>query len=200
MSLQSAIRYPWTKGADCFVFLPSTRRDGVDQKHPVLCFLHGVGEALNGGSLEGVAAHQSPAWHADNRSALTAPFLTVCPQRRDAGRWTAVDAKNLHSLLDRVIEQHNGNDNRVFLTGFSYGGDGVFWFADYDRGDRFRKLWAVDPTLSPLASKPAPVPPPECPILIHYGTDAGQEMRAFIQRAGLLNWPTESVAWRSLRL
>jgi len=193
MTFQSAFRYPWTRGADCFVFLPVAERGGASQKHPVLCFLHGVGEAVNGGSSEGVAAHQSPAWHADNRSPFITPFLTVCPQRLDPGCWTATDAQNLHSVHDQDIEEHNGCDEQVFLTGFSYGGDGVFWFAAYDRGDRFRKLWAVDPTLSPRSSIPTPVPPPEYPILVHHGTDTDQEMQEFIQRAGLLNWPNEGV-------
>ena len=193
MSIQNALRYPWTKGADCFVFRPATHRGGADQKHSVLCFLHGVGEAVNGGNAEGVAAHQSPAWHAANSSHLTAPFLIVCPQRLEPGCWTATDAKNLHSILDQIIAEHNGCPERVFLTGFSYGGDAVFWFPTYDRGERFRKLWAVDPALSALSSEPFPVPPPECPVLVHYGVEICHVMQKFNQLAGLLNWPSEGM-------
>jgi predicted esterase len=189
MPIQNAFRYPWTNGADCFVFPPIAQVADTAQKHPVLCFLHGVGEAVNGGNAEGVVAHQSPAWHADNHSPLTAPFLIVCPQRLDPGCWTAIDAKNLHSVLDQVIAEHNGCNNRVFLTGFSYGGDAVFWFPTYDRGERFRKLWAVDPTLSP----PTPVPPPGYPLLVHHGIDICHAMENFNHLAGLLTWPTESV-------
>jgi hypothetical protein len=64
----------WTQGADCFVFRPVTHRGETNRKHPVLCFLHGEGEAVNGGNTEGVAAHESPAWHAANSSDLTARF------------------------------------------------------------------------------------------------------------------------------
>jgi hypothetical protein len=155
----------------------------------VLCFLHGVGEAVNGGNPEGVAAHQSPAWHADNSSPLTAPFLLVSPKRLEPGPWTAMDAKNLHSVLDQVITEHSGCPERVFLTGFSYGGDAVFWFPTYYRGERFRKLRAVDPALS----QPLPVPPGECPVLVHYGEDICNVIREFNRLVGLLNWPSEGV-------
>jgi predicted esterase len=193
MPIQNALRYPWTMGADCFVFPPLTQGDEAVQGHPVLCFLHGVGEAVNGGNAEGVAAHQSPAWHAANSSRLTARFLIVCPQRLEPGRWTAIDAKNLHSVLDQVIAEHSGCPERVFLTGFSYGGDAVFRFPTYERGERFRKLWAVDPALSTSSSESVPVPPRECPVLVHYGEDVCHVMREFNQLAGLLNWPSEGV-------
>jgi acetyl esterase/lipase len=193
MPPQNALRYPWTQGADCFVFLPVTGGAEALQKHPVLCFLHGVGEAVNGGNAEGVAAHQSPAWHAANGSHLTAPFLVVCPQRLEPGPWTAIDAKNLHLVLDQIIGEHSGCPERVFLTGFSYGGDAVFWFPTYDRGERFRKLWAVDPALSTSSSGSLPIPTQECPILVHYGEDACHEMPNFNQCAGLLKWPTEGI-------
>jgi hypothetical protein len=183
MPIQNALRYPWTEGADCFVFRPVTHGVEGDQKHPVLCFLHGVGEAVNGGNAEGVAAHQSPAWHAANNSRLTAPCLIVCPQRLEPGCWTGTDAENLH----------NGCPERVFLTGFSYGGDAVFWFPTYDRGERFCKLWAVDPALSAPSSDSFPVPPPECPVLVHYGEDICNVMKEFNQRAGLLTWPSEGM-------
>jgi acetyl esterase/lipase len=193
MSIQNARRYPWTKGADCFVFPPLAQGAEAVQNHPVLCFLHGVGEAVNGGSPEGVAAHQSPAWHAANGSHLTAPFLLVCPQRLEPGPWTTIDAKNLHSVLDQVIAEHNGCPDRVFLTGFSYGGDAVFWFPTYDRGERFRKLWAVYPALSAPSSEPLPVPPRECPVLVHYGVDICHVMQEFNQRFGLSSWPSEGM-------
>lgn len=193
MPIQKAFRYRWTEGADCFVFPPLTGGGGAAQKHPVLCFLHGVGEAVKGGTAEGVAAHQSPAWHAANSSHLTAPFLIVCPQRLEPGPWTATDAKNLHSVLDQVIAEHRGCPERMFLTGFSYGADAVFWFPTYGRGERFRKLWAVDPSFSAYSVESLPVPPPECPILVHYGADIFDVMQKFNRVAGLLEWPSEGM-------
>ena len=165
MALQNPIRYPWSEGADCFVYPPVATGEHPGQQHPVLCFLHGREEATTGKHPDGVAAHKSPAWHANNRSPLTARFLVVCPQRRDVGRWTDSDAGNFHLVLDEVIAEHNGDADQVFLTGFSLGGDAVFWFAHYDRGNRFQKLWAVDPAIQDQT----PVPAPGRPVLLHHG-------------------------------
>jgi hypothetical protein len=91
---------------------PVASRQRLDGPHPVLCFLHGAQEAANGSNLDGVAGHQSPAWHADN----------------------------FHITPDKAVAEHNGDEAKTFPTGFNYGGDAVFWFASYDRGDRFQKL------------------------------------------------------------
>jgi predicted esterase len=189
MALQNAISYPWSEGADCFVYAPVATGDHPGQPHPVLCFLHGRGEAATGEHPDGVAAHKSPAWHANTGSPLTARFLLVCPQRRDVGRWTATDARDFHLVLDKVIAERNGDAGKVFLTGFSYGGDAVFWFAAYDRGNRFQKLWAVDPAIQVQT----PVPAPRRPVLLHHGVGMRDVVMSFQRRAGLLDWPTAAL-------
>jgi poly(3-hydroxybutyrate) depolymerase len=183
MMLQNAIRYPWSEGAGCFVFPPTAPQQRPGDPHPVLCFLHGAQEAAEGSNPDGIAGHQSPAWHADNRSAHTARFLVICPQRRAVGRWTEADARHLHLVLDKAITEHNGREDQVFLTGFSYGGDAVFWFATDDRGERFQKLWAVDPALQPQS----PVPPSDRPVLVHHGVAMRDRVVSFNNRAGLQN-------------
>jgi dienelactone hydrolase len=87
---------------------------------------------------DAIAAHGSPALHAQTGSALTDPFLVVCPQRLDIGRWEDTDAAKFHLVLDNIIAEHNGRADKVFLTGFSSGGDAVFWFASHPHGDRFQ--------------------------------------------------------------
>ena len=176
----------WSAGADCFVYPPVAVGRHPRQQHPVLCFLHGRGEAVAGGNPDGIAAHGSPAWHAQNGSALTEPFLIVCPQHRDVGRWDDADAAKFHLVLDKIIAEYNGDPGKVFLTGFSLGGDAVFWFTSYPRGNRFERLWAVDPAIRP----DTPIPPPGRPVLLHHGDRMRDPVTSFQKRAGLLNWPT----------
>jgi hypothetical protein len=66
--------------------------------HPVLCFLHGYDEAASASGDEG--------------------FTTPRPARA----WR-------HRYADEVgalVEQHGGDPQRRYLTGFSFGGNGVF--------------------------------------------------------------------------
>jgi hypothetical protein len=138
-----------------------------------------------GESPDGVAAHGSPAWHAQTGSALTASFLVVCPQRRDIGRWDRADAAKFHLVLDKIIADHNGRADMIFLTGFSLGGDAVFWFASHPRGERFQRLWAVDPALR----SDTPIPPPGRPVLLHHGFAMRRLVPEFKEPAGLVDCP-----------
>ena len=139
----------WGGGDWAIVFVPALL-PGTDVRppYPILCFLHGHGEARtapNGAACHplGVAAHRSPAYHAQRGSDVTKPFLVVCPQRQEPGRWTDQDADGVHGLLDYAIEHHSGDSDRIFLTGFSLGGDATLKIPHYKRGDRIRKLWAL---------------------------------------------------------
>jgi predicted esterase len=185
MAPERAKRYPWSEGADCFVYPPVASGGSPGQQHPILCFLHGRGEAVAGENPDGIAAHGSPAWHAQTGSALTDPFLVVCPQRREIGRWDDTDAAKLHLVLDQIVSEHKGDADKVFLTGFSLGGDAVFWFASYPRGDRFQRLWAVDPALR----SDTPIPPPGRPVLLHHGFAMRHLVSEFKEPAGLVECP-----------
>jgi hypothetical protein len=71
------------------------------------------------------------------------------------------------------------------LTGFSLGGDAVFWFAHYPRGDRFQRLWAVDPAVR----ADTPIPPPRRPVLLHHGFGTRHLVSEFKEAAGLVECP-----------
>jgi hypothetical protein len=77
----------------------------------------------------------------------------------------------------------------IFLTGFSLGEDVVFWFVSYPRGERFQRLWAVDPALQ----SGTPVPPSGRPVLLHYGSAMGHLVRDFKKWAGLVSCPCTTV-------
>jgi hypothetical protein len=183
MVLERAKAYRWSEGADCFVYPPAAPATHQHQQYPILCFLHGRGEAVAANNADGVTAHGSPAWQAQIASSLTAPFIVVCPQRRDIGRWDEADASKFHSVLDKIIAEQNGSADKVFLTGFSLGGDAVFWFASYPRGERFQRLWAVDPAIQ----AGTPIPPPGRPVLVQYGSTMQHLVMEFKEKARLVD-------------
>ena len=132
--------------------------DIEQQIKPVLVFLHGVGEAGRARDnkpqdLEVLTAPHlmappclctQPGWNQ--------PFIIVSPQLPDrtARWWQPEHCEAVLEIVNRVIEELQGDCQRVFLTGFSIGGLGVYALAHHAQGTKghgihFKKLLPVDP-------------------------------------------------------
>jgi acetyl esterase/lipase len=114
---------------------------------PVMVFLHGYDEGAPTPLAQGVTRHGPLAATA----AAVAParrFLIVAPQLGSCGDTWHRHARDVRAILDRVLGEHGGDADRVYLTGFSFGGNGVLDLALLLR-DRLAALWAVDPTRVP---------------------------------------------------
>lgn len=116
-------------------------------KWPVLCFLHGAGEAaVDRGtpqSLEVLFNHGSPAWHCAINSPLVHDFIVLAPQRSRRGPWNTNDLEGVKAILQNIYTVCRGDRQRTYLTGFSYGGKAVFDFARWDNNS-WSALWSVD--------------------------------------------------------
>ncbi len=76
-----------------------------------------------------------------------------------------------------MLEQHAGDARRAYLTGFSFGGNGVFDLALL-QPDTWAALWAVDPTRPPAND-------PCVPVWLSIGEIARSRQRGFITALGL---------------
>jgi len=156
--------------------------------HPILCFLHGAGEAAadrDGEQLQPLArvlAHRSPGWHAKNATPFVSRFLVLCPQLGRTRRWEPGDAEWIDPLVSHAINDHGGDASRLVLTGFSRGGEGVFQLASASR-HHWPTIWAVDPALRRMP----PTPADDVRVWVHYGNDqpGGENMEAFQTVLGL---------------
>ena len=90
-------------------------------KHPLLLFLHGAGE--RGDNLDLVKTH-GPAKLVEQGKEF--PFIIVSPQCPLNQRWNVDD---LIALLDEVIKKYNVDENRIYVTGLSMGGNGTWKLA-----------------------------------------------------------------------
>ena len=100
----------------------------------VVLFLHGAGE--RGDDLELVKRHGPPMLVEAGRDF---PFILVSPQCA-ADSWWSGDV--LCALLDEVIEHHDVDEDRVYLTGLSMGGYGT-WELATAQPDRFAAVAPV---------------------------------------------------------
>ena len=101
--------------------LPDISPKDASRKLPLLLFLHGSGE--RGNDLDQVRTHGPPMLVAEGKKF---PFI-VCSPQCPAGEWWS--AQQLRRLLDEVAAEYPVDADRVYLTGLSMGGYGVWELA-----------------------------------------------------------------------
>ena len=117
------------------IFVPHHRQSGV--RPPVLMFLNGMGENGNDGLRQITNNFGVNLW--ENREHF--PFIAVAPQCRTEGSWTAgsQDVQWALQILNATIREYDADTDRVYLTGVSSGGSGV-WAVASAHPDRFAAI------------------------------------------------------------
>jgi len=90
--------------------------------HPVILFLHGVGE----GGDDGLLQTQVGLGPAIRQARERFPFIVVFPQARRNQFWVGEMATLALKVLDRTVEEFNGDPQRLYVTGISMGGHGTW--------------------------------------------------------------------------
>jgi poly(3-hydroxybutyrate) depolymerase len=113
---------------------------------PLLCFLHGHGEAAPM-DIEAALTLHGPLHPQAPRDRLDR-FIVLAPQLPIAGDIWHRHADDLLALVERVTTQHGSAHSPRYLCGFSFGGNGVFDLAML-QPEAWSALWSVDPTRPP---------------------------------------------------
>ena len=107
---------------DYLISLPKVYR-AEGKPSPLLLFLHGAGE--RGSDLNLVKKHGPPKLIDAGKSF---PFIVVSPQCASDHIW---EPHMLTALLDKVIDEYNVDEDRIYVTGLSMGGFGTWSLAAY---------------------------------------------------------------------
>jgi predicted peptidase len=153
------------------LYLPPRIEAEIERRWPVLCFLHGIGEAAVASdgapqSMCSLMRHGAPPWHAQINSPLIRDFIVIAPQLPQRRSWEERDLRALARILERIYSLHRADRERTYLTGFSIGARAVFDFEAWGGwGGQWAALWPVDdaneqPRLSCTAQR----------IWLHFGT------------------------------
>jgi len=102
------------------VFVPYDYRPG--QKRPLLMFLNSMGE--NG--TDGVSAISNNFGIQLWEMKRTFPFVAAIPQCRPGPGWTEAELDKAMGILGRVADEYGTDPDRVYVTGVSSGGIGVW--------------------------------------------------------------------------
>jgi predicted peptidase len=107
-----------TLSCEYLLFLPKDYASRRDEKWPLLLFLHGAGER---GSNIWLADKHGPSLYIAAHPDF--PFIVLTPQCPSNQVWSG---EILSGLLDETVKKYRVDTNRVYLTGLSMGGFGVW--------------------------------------------------------------------------
>lgn len=142
---------------------------------PVLCFLHGYDEGAPTEIRRGLTMH-GPL-RPGSAPAAASRFIVVAPQLPQRGDLWHRHADAVVRIVAAARAEHGGDASRTYLTGFSFGGNGVFDLA-LAQPDAWAALWAVDPTRVPRTD-------PGRPVWLSFGQVARYGKEAFVRALGL---------------
>ncbi len=148
---------------------------------PVLCFLHGYDE---GPPAEIAALTRHGPLRPDGAPDEVRDFLVVAPQLPARGDLWLRNADAVLRIVREVQARHGGDPARTYLTGFSFGGNGVFDLA-LAQPDVWAALWPVDPTRVPTRD-------PGRPVWLSVGEVARYAGSRFVQRLQLRDADADS--------
>lgn len=161
-TVQTSINIPYSAGATTYpslLYLPNDYATS-GKRYPLLVFYHGAGEAgSNLALIYNSSTAGGPAYFIEHSgwdtSGYTNPidglkykFIVISPQRPGSWGW---QASQLNYHIKYMIDNYRVDTSRIYTTGISAGGAGVFGYNihyDYDAGA------AVTPFYKPAASLP----------------------------------------------
>ena len=132
------------------LYLPKDYRQSTND-WPLVLFLHGSGE--RGTDLELVKKHGPPMLVEQGKEF---PFILVSPQCPEGRYWST---EFLDAVLQQVQKKYRVDEDRVYVTGLSMGGYGV-WALALEYPDRFAAIapvcgGGVAQLLAPIQDLPA---------------------------------------------
>jgi predicted peptidase len=124
----------------------------AQRRFPLIMYLHGG--SLRGDDVEKVRSLGLPQLLEKDKSF---PFIVVSPLCPAGEIWTDVDM--LIGILDQVISKYSVDTERIYLTGHSMGGRGV-WYLAYKHPERFAAIVPMSggPNITAWASRLKGVP------------------------------------------
>jgi pimeloyl-ACP methyl ester carboxylesterase len=138
---------------------------------PMLCFLHGYAEAAP--TPIATALTRYGPLEPGSLDVIADRFIIAAPQLPGAGDIWHRYAQEVVDTMAEIQRSRAGDGRRIYLTGFSFGGNGVLDLA-LAHPDRWTALWPVDPTRVP-ARDPGP------PVWLSIGEAARRSRDGFIR-------------------
>ena len=124
------------------VYVPPKRN--VSEKLPVMLYLHGSNRRGTDNQSQLADLYENIKGFPDNWK-----FIVVFPQCRENTFWAGPMMEQSLASLDQTVKEFGGDENRLFIAGYSMGGFGV-WQAAITHPDKFAALVSVAGGVEPV--------------------------------------------------
>jgi predicted esterase len=123
----------WGRGSLSYGLYKPPHLKGKPGPFPLVVFLHGPGERTSDRIFDAGLPHSIAFRFGEHTENGPFPFIALFPIDR-TGQWQAEspEVKAAMTVVDHVIRRHQIDPTRVYLTGFSSGGNGVWRLAEAD--------------------------------------------------------------------
>ena len=148
----------------------------TSEELPILCFLHGYDEGAPTKITDALTRHGP--MRPGNPESIQNRFIIIAPQLPARGDTWRLNGIAVYNIIRHIQEKYNGDVDRTYLTGFSFGANGVLDLA-LEQPGFWAAVWAVDPTRLPKRA-------PELPVLLSFGAVSRPAKKAFIQMLELV--------------
>lgn len=110
-----------------YVQLPSDYEKDPGKKRPMILFLHGIGERgyTFDDCVKSITSHSIPHIAMTDKSF---PFIVISPMCPSGTSWVQLPY-SLINVVDEAAAKYNADPDRIYLTGISMGGMGVWSLA-----------------------------------------------------------------------
>jgi predicted peptidase len=109
------------------------------QKPPLIIFLHGIGQRGTGGFVPATGAGGALARHYLSQ----VPAIVLLPQCRPGTYWSDKTMEQMvMQSLAQTVEEYGADEKKVYLTGVSMGGYGV-WYLAARQPEKFAALVSI---------------------------------------------------------
>ncbi|SFT21606.1 Phospholipase/Carboxylesterase [Paenibacillus sp. BC26] len=156
--LQTEIRKPISIGYQ--LFLPSAYDEQEEKDWPLIVFLHGINR--RGEDLSALDGYGLPAI-AESRGIFK--FVVAAPQCGTHSFWP-IERDGVMAMIDHLVASCRIDERRIYLTGFSMGGNGA-----WDLAARYPERFAAVAPLSGWYQPEAAALLKDVPIWAFHGED-----------------------------
>jgi predicted esterase len=117
--------WSWQKQGETEYYLYTPTNLKAGEKYPIVLFMHGCCGEDNHATLRNAVDPPIRMWHSFGANTQRIPTYLISPKTR---RGWSQHIENLKAVMDDLVQNHQGDPQRIYVTGFSMGGQGTWSF------------------------------------------------------------------------